>query len=253
MRTTLNINIPTPCHEDWNIMTPQQKGRHCASCEKTVFDFTSKTDEQIIKTYQNQGNLCGRFKSTQLDRELVLNRKEKNNYISYAASTLFAFLSFGSMDVEAQEQPKVIALDSSHNPTVKGKIAVSILSKTINGTVTDSYNGLPILGVNVVIKGTNTGVATDFDGHYKLKAKKGDTLVFSLLGYEKKEIMVSNSNTYNLAYQPSDLDIMGEIMIYDPKIEKTHNKHEGENLDDEERSDTGQLLYKITNIFRRKK
>lgn len=234
-------------------MTPQQKGRHCASCEKTVFDFTSKTDEQIIKTYQTQGNLCGRFKSTQLDRELVLSRKEKNNYISYVASTLFAFLSFGSMDVEAQEQPKVITIDAFQNPTIKGKIAVSIFNKMISGTVTDSYNGLPIVGVNVVIKGTKTGVATDFDGHYKLKAKKGDTLVFSYLGYNRKEVKVSHSNMYNILFESSDISIMGEIMIHDPKIEKTHNKNESENLDSKERSTTGQLLYKMTSIFRRKK
>nr|WP_321224500.1 carboxypeptidase-like regulatory domain-containing protein [uncultured Psychroserpens sp.] len=252
MRTTININIPTPCHEDWDVMTPQQQGRHCASCEKTVFDFTAKTDEQIIKTYQTQNNLCGRFKTSQLDRELVLNRKEKNNYLSYVASTLFAFLSFGSLEIEAQEKPKTVTIDYSQNPTIKGKIAVSILNKNIKGTVTNSYNNLPIVGVNVVIKGTEKGVQTDFDGNYELHAKKGDTLVFSLLGYETKEIKVSNSTIYNISIADSELEIMGEIMIYDPKIEKTHNKNDHENLDIKERSSTGQLLYKMTSIFRRK-
>ena len=252
MRTILNINIPTPCHEDWNNMTPEQKGRHCKSCEKTVFDFTSKTDEYIVKTYQKNTTLCGRFKTSQLDRELVLSRKEKNNYLSYVVSTLFAFLSFGSMDLEAQEQPKVVPINTSHNPTIKGKIAISVLHKTINGTVTDEYDGLPLIGVNVVIKGSKIGAQTDFDGNYKLKAKKGDTIVFSLLGYETKEVIVSNSNTYNISYKPSELEIMGEIIIYDPKIEKTHNKNEGKNLDCKERTTVGKLLYNMTNIFRRK-
>jgi hypothetical protein len=69
MRTILNINIPTPCHEDWNNMTPEQKGRHCKSCEKTVFDFTSKTDEYIVKTYQKNTTLGGRFKTSQRERD----------------------------------------------------------------------------------------------------------------------------------------------------------------------------------------
>jgi hypothetical protein len=252
MRALLNINIPTPCHEDWNVMAPEQKGRHCTSCQKTVFDFTSKTDEYIVKAYQEDTKLCGRFKSSQLDRELVLSRKEKNNYVSYVASTLFAFLSFGSMDVDAQEQPKVVKVNPAHNPTVQGKIAVSVLYKTINGTITDNYDGLPLIGVNVVIKGAKTGVQTDFDGNYTLKAKKGDTLVISYLGYERKEIVVSNSTTYNVKIQDYDLEIMGEVMIYDPKIEKTHNKNEIENLDGEARTAAGQLLYKMTNIFRKK-
>nr|WP_321246711.1 carboxypeptidase-like regulatory domain-containing protein [uncultured Psychroserpens sp.] len=252
MRTILNINIPTPCHEDWNDMTQEQKGRHCRSCEKTVFDFTSKTDEYIVKTYQEDIKLCGRFKTSQINRELVLSRKEKNNYVSYVASTLFAFLSYGSMDIEAQEQPKVVNTNPSHYPTVKGKMAISILNKPINGTVTDNHDGLPLLGVNVVIKGTKTGAQTDFDGNYTLKAKKGDTLIFSYLGYKKKEVVISNSSTYNIEIQSYDLEIMGEVMIYDPKIEKTHNKNEDENLDRKERSAAGQLLYKMKTIFRNK-
>nr|WP_321224504.1 hypothetical protein [uncultured Psychroserpens sp.] len=121
MRTSLNINIPEPCHEDWNKMTLQQKGRYCKSCEKTVFDFTSKTDEQIVKTFLNEGRVCGRYKSTQLNRALVLNRKEKNNYLSYVASTLFTFLSFGTQYVEAQGKPKIVNVDSLQKQLVKGK------------------------------------------------------------------------------------------------------------------------------------
>ena len=32
--------IPNPCHEDWNKMTPEDKGRHCSVCDKVVIDFT---------------------------------------------------------------------------------------------------------------------------------------------------------------------------------------------------------------------
>ncbi|WP_040280017.1 carboxypeptidase-like regulatory domain-containing protein [Psychroserpens damuponensis] len=247
MRTTLNINIPTPCHEDWSKMTLQQQGRHCSSCEKTVYDFTSKTDEHIIKTYQAQNNLCGRFKTTQLDRELVLSRKEKNNYLSYVASTFFAFLSFGSIDAQAQEPPKIEAVNATHNPTIKGKIAVSVLHKIISGTVTDSQNDLPMHGVTIVIKGTKKGTQTDVNGHYKLAVKKGDILVFSYLGYDKKEVKVSHSNLYNIAFESSDISIMGEVILHDPKIEDTHSKNESK-----KRSTTGQLLYDMSNIFRRK-
>jgi hypothetical protein len=43
----LKINIPTPCHEDWNAMIPNAQGRHCNACVKTVVDFTSMTDDEV--------------------------------------------------------------------------------------------------------------------------------------------------------------------------------------------------------------
>lgn len=82
MRKVININIPEPCHEDWNKMTPVAKGKHCSLCKKTVFDFTAKTDEYIVETFTKNNNICGRFKSTQLKRDLVFSRKERNNYMS---------------------------------------------------------------------------------------------------------------------------------------------------------------------------
>jgi len=52
--------------------------------------------------------------------------------------------------------------------------------KTITGTVSDETGPLP--GVSVIIKGTNTGTETDFDGNYSISANVGDALVFSLVG-----------------------------------------------------------------------
>src|SRR5690606_21517017 len=52
---------------------------------------------------------------------------------------------------------------------------------TITGTVTDG-NGMPLPGVNVYIKGTTTGVQTDFDGNYIIDAEQDDILVFSYVG-----------------------------------------------------------------------
>ena len=48
--------------------------------------------------------------------------------------------------------------------------------KTISGTVSDETGPLP--GVNVIVKGTNNGTQTDFDGNYMLKSNVGDVLVF---------------------------------------------------------------------------
>ena len=54
---------------------------------------------------------------------------------------------------------------------------------TITGTVTEQSTSIPLPGVNVVIKGTATGTATDFDGNYQIDVNNGDIIVFSYVGY----------------------------------------------------------------------
>lgn len=61
---------------------------------------------------------------------------------------------------------------------------------TVSGNVSDvSGNVLP--GVNIQVKGTKIGTATDFDGKYQITAAQGDVLVFSFIGYKTKEVSVS--------------------------------------------------------------
>jgi TonB-linked SusC/RagA family outer membrane protein len=64
---------------------------------------------------------------------------------------------------------------------------------TISGTVSDS-NGTGLPGVNVLVKGTSNGAATDFDGNYSISAKQGDVLVFSFVGFETKEVAVTGTS-----------------------------------------------------------
>ncbi len=67
----------------------------------------------------------------------------------------------------------------------------------VSGVVTDD-NNVPIPGVNVIIKGTTTGAATDFDGNYSIKANTGDVLVFSFLGYQTLEVAYSGQSSLNV-------------------------------------------------------
>jgi len=68
----MQLSIPEPCHEDWAEMTPTDKGRHCASCVKTVVDFTKMSDAQVLAHLkQASGNTCGRVRNDQIERPLV--------------------------------------------------------------------------------------------------------------------------------------------------------------------------------------
>lgn len=68
----------------------------------------------------------------------------------------------------------------------------------VNGTVTDQ-DGLPLVGVNIVEKGTSNGTTTDFDGKYQLSVFANATLVFSYIGYNTVAVEVSGRETINIS------------------------------------------------------
>lgn len=88
----------------------------------------------------------------------------------------------------------------THNPTVK----------KVSGIVTDE-SGTPLPGCNVVIKGTNIGTQTDFDGFYTLDTQAGQELVFSHLGFNTNETPIYSSRI-NLNLE-ENLEALEEVII----------------------------------------
>lgn len=66
----------------------------------------------------------------------------------------------------------------------------------ISGTVTDA-NDEPLVGVNVMIKGTTTGTITDLDGTFSVNGKRGDTVVFTYIGMVTQEIVFQGTPLRN--------------------------------------------------------
>src|SRR5210317_1783033 len=69
---------------------------------------------------------------------------------------------------------------------------------TVSGVVTEQSTSLPLPGVNVLIKGTSTGTATDFDGKYQIEVNNGDVIAFSYVGYVTQEITYNGQSTINV-------------------------------------------------------
>ncbi|MGV3631311.1 MAG: hypothetical protein ACO1O6_08895 [Bacteroidota bacterium] len=63
----MKISIPKPCHESWSEMLPEEQGRFCLKCTKTVVDFSVKSKEEITSFLKEAtGKVCGRFAPGQL-------------------------------------------------------------------------------------------------------------------------------------------------------------------------------------------
>ena len=83
--------------------------------------------------------------------------------------------------------------------------------KTVRGTIADE-NGLPLPGVNVIVKGTKNGTQTDFDGNYEIKAQVGDILNYTYLGYNTEERTVGTYNNISFA-MTVDSESLEEVVI----------------------------------------
>lgn len=85
-------------------------------------------------------------------------------------------------------------------------------SKTISGTVSDSY-GMTLPGVSVLIKGSTQGIVTDLDGKYVLTSDQDiGTLVFSYIGYTTQEVAVGNQNILDVTLE-EDLLGLDEVVV----------------------------------------
>ncbi|WP_201799472.1 SusC/RagA family TonB-linked outer membrane protein [Zobellia amurskyensis] len=83
----------------------------------------------------------------------------------------------------------------------------------VSGTVTSSEDNMPLPGVSIVLKGTTSGVTTDFDGKYSINVPNGNgTLIFSYVGHETHEVSVNNQSTINISLE-TDAQALDEVVV----------------------------------------
>ena len=92
-------------------------------------------------------------------------------------------------------------------------------TRTVTGHVT--AEGEPVIGVTVLVKGTNTGTVTDLDGNYSLQAPSGATLVFSYVGYDTEEVQVNNQRQINVTMKSGIL--LKDVVVVGYGVQKKIN------------------------------
>ena len=87
-------------------------------------------------------------------------------------------------------------------------------SNTITGSVKDA-KGNPLSNVSIIVKGTNKGTSTGADGSFQLNLAKakGNTLVFTSVGYERKEVVQENSNPLDVVLSKLDESLEAVVVV----------------------------------------
>ena len=81
-----------------------------------------------------------------------------------------------------------------------------------SGVVVDEY-GEPLIGVNILIKGTSTGTMTDFDGNFQMSVKDNDVLVVSYLGFKTQEVSINRKKQPMKITLYEDKQALDEVVV----------------------------------------
>ena len=85
-------------------------------------------------------------------------------------------------------------------------------SLKVSGKVTDAKDGTPLVGVTVLVKGTQQATITNYDGTFTLQTSRTATLEFSYVGYSKQEVAVNGAAKLNIAMEPT-ASVLGEVVV----------------------------------------
>ncbi|MGC4232871.1 MAG: TonB-dependent receptor [Niabella sp.] len=129
--------------------------------------------------------------------------REKSKW-NYWAALLLSFLFFATISTSgafATEYHATIQLQADTSVTLRGRV------------VTTEEPPQPLAGANVQIKGSSQIVETDEDGYFNITAKRGDVLVFSIIGYQPYEHTVTRSTSTLSIPLKEDVGALGEVVV----------------------------------------
>jgi len=239
MKKELYVHIPTPCHEDWQQMTPVDKGRFCQSCAKQVVDFSVMSDQEVLNYLSKaSGNLCGRFANDQLQRPLQPIREEKKK-IWWMAAMVPVLMLVERGNAQKKDKTENAPLVVKLSETVSGMVSYddglsyeelgdhrTLIKKVtvqrqkgdsifcIEGRVVDERNNVPMPYASVVIKDSKTGTVTDQNGNFKLTGsavKNHVEIQIMSVGFEVKELSVSLKDSVPAPTESSHI-IKGKVI-----------------------------------------
>tara|TARA_Y100000815_G_scaffold275726_1_gene316469 strand:- start:980 stop:2122 length:1143 start_codon:yes stop_codon:yes gene_type:complete len=216
MKKSIQITVPEPCHENWNVMTPSEKGRFCGSCQKEVIDFTQLTDEAIVKMIGSGKDICGRLKKSQLERELKLERKNQNPIASLAVSLLMPLSLLGANpQTNTQDKNKTFHSIGIGNFAEKNGVKVW-------GYVTDEI-GKPAAFAEIIIAETGKSFRTDKKGFFEITCARESTLFAKLGPRESNKVIASKSHNqihFQLSEKVTVPLIVGKIKPAETTVDK---------------------------------
>ena len=141
MKKTFQLEIKSPCHENFNNMIPNSNGSFCNSCAKNVMDLSTKTDIEISKfmsKVKDKNSICVRLNTSQLETKFNVLESPNNYNFKYAVAVAASVLLTSSLTAQKKQVPK----DSMETTRKQNKIVGEpAYVEHTNQTISFIFNG----------------------------------------------------------------------------------------------------------------
>ncbi len=206
MKQEYILNIDNPCKENWNLMKHEGSGRYCSNCSKTVIDFTTLSDSEIVKLLEkSSGRLCGNLNTDQLNRIISIQEsKSTPSFYKLLAGLLLLGSTKNVQSANVISNKTEISIPIYNEEFISNEIEntenpTDSLVNILHGIVLDSTNQEPIFGAIIKLKNTNKVVATDIEGKFKITIPNelpidSITLIVRYIGYKSTEFKIDKTN-----------------------------------------------------------
>lgn len=161
--------------------------------------------EKILSEIEKQTDYLFVYNKNEVD----LKRKTSVNAVNKTTAEVLSTIFNGTDIIYAIEGENIMLMRKEKNLAVVPD-AVQQDNK-ITGTVLDP-TGMPVIGANIMVKGTTNGTITDMDGKFSLEAREGAVLVVSYIGFANQEIKIGKQKQLSIALK-EDSQALDELVV----------------------------------------
>jgi len=238
----INLERLQKCNQIWEYMPENEKGRLCKKCSNTIIDFRNKPNKEIAIIHStSKTKVCGLYTPEQLKYPTKRSSKKKKNTWNSIYIGVFGALAINNLSAqENKPKQKIVQTDlknsssKSNDAKIKKPIQIND-SIQVTGLITgliDGKNNTPLAGSSIILKGSNNGTVSDFNGMFTLNLSKKNIedkayLIFSYIGFSTQEIKINLDNFSENDIMTLNVDLKEDIgsltqfyVVYKPSLYK---------------------------------
>lgn len=166
-------------------------------------NFSNVTLIEVLNEVENEYQYSVIYKKDEVNEEKRVSRNFENATLEQVLSEVLGD------DLDFRIDGKMIVISKANSG--ENIIPQQIQRHTVTGVVRDD-DGVPVIGANVVEKGTGNGTITDMDGKYVLQVADGATLQVSYIGYRTEEVKVDGKGTIDIMLS-EDSETLSEVVV----------------------------------------
>ncbi len=185
---------------------------------RVSMDITDKSISDVFDEIQRQTSYSFWFESKDINTNKKVSVRVKNETVANVLNTILddqnVDFSLKGNHILISKKESAVFTGAEAGPTI-------VTTEKITGIIRDE-EGEPIIGANVIIKGTSKGTTTDIGGLFSLEANLKDVLVISYLGYISQEVVIQDYKHLEISLR-EDTKTLEEVVVVGYGIQKKIN------------------------------